>query len=317
MPSFDAAGHENAYQHGYNKFYVGIEYKIPSSTNSPQAVINGAMDSYIIKVAQDIKAWGRPIFWVYQREPESTPAWGYDGGGYGPQGNDKRRNPEKVDPWDYENYGCKTVGDQRCLDGWERSRDAIRHIHDLVESITPNQVTWVASASAHGSSADWELENSYPGDKYVDWIAYDYYPCGQSPDCGLGEEGKALVYYESINKPNSYLNKFLAKAKQVAPTKPVMLLEFGVIGNPNKKMDRSAWFKEFFQALKTTHKQIKAFVYWQSVGENNSKYVVLGGRINPANTADAQAWKEEIAASPHFWLSEIKTGNSAEISGGK
>lgn len=52
-----------------------------------QDVIQWKIDSYLIKMAEDIRDWGRPIFWMYPREPSIQPAPGYDGGGYGPNGN--------------------------------------------------------------------------------------------------------------------------------------------------------------------------------------------------------------------------------------
>lgn len=305
LPAFNRSAYERAYLEGYVSTF-SFEFRLPNpaANTSPQSIIDGKLDNYIKQIAREIKIFNKPLFWLYPREPSIQPGYGYDGGGYGPQGNDKKR--EGSNPWNYNNYGCKTTGDANCLDGWERYRDACKHIHDLVEGVAPNQATWVAGASAYSPEADQELALSYPGSSYVDWVAIDYYPCGQSPDCGRGEEGREVIGYDNVAKSNSPLNKFLAKARQLAPGKPVMFVEFGVFGNPMLQKDRSTWFKEFFRAVKTTHKEIKAFMYWQ-MGPDLERGN-FNTRVRTANAADANTWKAEIQAHPDFWVSSVEAG---------
>jgi hypothetical protein len=284
LPRFDRAGHERAFQEGYVTFY-GIEYRIPSETISPQAVIEGKLDAVLAGVAREVKAWGRPLFWLYQREPRIQPGptdtlgermgFGYDGGGYGPRGDEtyagvlKRRGDPKAD-----------YGDPAKLDGPERYVDAARHIHAVVESIAPEHVTWVAGASVDlvmvvtemgipNTAAKTTYADFYPGDGCVDWHAFNFYSTMQR---SFAEE-IGPVWHE---------------IKTVGHGKPVMMLEFGVYRTGGQ---RAAWFRDFFEQLAGPYRRIRAVLYWQAPsteGEDERTAILEGD-------AAAAVWRKELA----------------------
>ena len=321
LPCFDTAGHERAYQEGYTTTYeieaaLGCD-KAGWCTKplfTPQDIINGKIDNELKQVAQEIKKWGRPIFWLYPREPICQPGLGYDGGGYGLNGLDNKWELEEQGGDIYNQYNspygtsCNTQEDIMCLDGPERYRDMCRHVHDVVESVIPNHITWVMGAPAYWKWVADNYDLYYPGDNYVDWHAFDAYPCGLKNGCPATDEPTGTIQYEDFSDLTNVLNTFFTKIKQVNPNKPIMFVEFGV-GNMNG--DRSQWFNEFFQAVKTTHKQLGAFMYWQA-GQGAFDNVVT--RIEPSDPA-AQAWQAEIQANPNFWLSSVKTNKGAVTSG--
>jgi len=276
-PSFDIAGHEKNWQAGYVT-WTGIETGLGVFDDPkfiPQDVIDGKIDSFLVKMAEDIRDWGRPIFWMYPREPSIQPAPGYDGGGYGPEGNLTREEAINQGYSDRAEYG-----DPDELDGPERYRDMCRHIHDVMAPIAPN-ITWVMGAVV--ARTEGAYSKFYPGDDYVDWHALDIY--------AGGEENVPFV---DIIEPD------WTEALSINPDKPVIIVEFGIgLRGIN---DRSQWSNDFFQAVKTTHKQLGAFIYWQFPG---SGFEIMSG--DPC----ADDWYNELnGIDSAWWHSSIVTENS-------
>ena len=275
-PRFDALGHERNWQAGYvTWFSVETSLGAPAPTFTPQDVINGAIDTNLQAVAQAIRGWGRPLLWAYPREPSLQPGAGFDGGGYGPSGTLRRTEAVGLGFSDIAAYGNPSK-----LDGPERYVDMCRHIHDVVAPIASN-VTWVAGAIVsrqRGGYAQW-----YPGDDYVDWHAINVY-------VGTEAEATADTFAHAIEPDWS-------EALALAPQKPVMLLEMGVgtfaIG------DRSAWFTNFFAAATTTHRQLGAFIYWQSNADGINAVIAAS---DPA----ADDWHGEVnGTNAGWWLSNL------------
>jgi len=299
--------HKACYSAGYAPIY-GIEYTSTEGPMLPQSIIDRSVDSEIKEVAREIKKFKKPIFWVFQREPMNQPAWGFDGGGYGKNGLNKRGEildetclgkdiedcPELYNQYD-SSFGtnCDTLGEVMCLDGPERYRDAARHIHDLVESECSDCVTWVAGAGNDFSENGYK--KYYPGNEYIDWHAFDIY-FGYHP----------YTKYASL----SFL-KAWSEAIELAD-KPILILELGVwpetiveeeMGDlKSKPIDRKKWFEDFFEDIKTNPgmKNLKGFIYWQRDFLDVDLSIIEG---DPA----ASAWKREIDENPGFWLSNIQT----------
>ncbi len=261
-PSFDRDGHEKNRKEGYVT-WTGIETSLGKEEPKfiPQDVIDGKIDDYLEKMAEDIKDWGGPIFWMYPQEPGNKPGAGYDGGGYGPAGDLTEEETAIKGYSKTEEYG-----DPAKPDGPERYVHMCRHIHDVMAPVAPN-ITWVMGAIASretGAYTQW-----YPGDDYVDWHALNLYT-------GIKQEDNKGKFADIIEPAWS-------EALALNPDKPFMLVEFGVYATENDEKnsepeevqasekdshgkDRSLWFKEFFEAAKTTHKELGAFIYWQSIG---------------------------------------------------
>jgi len=301
QPHFDIAGHDRAWNEGYLTFY-GIEYSSrsqdPSLRTTAQGILEGKVDQEILNVANQIKQFGKPLFWVYQREPRNQPNlspnqfFGYDCGGYGPRGD-----LTFSEALQRGSDGKSDYGDRSKYDGPERCRDASRYIHDLVERVTPGQVTWVMSALlVQDAGIEYEeavkkkaaprttYEDFYPGDAYVDWLALDFYTGNPNGS-----------FYNDITTTWSELQR-------ISPTKPVMLVEFGVIRTRFPDFDRSAWYQNFFQSLKSTYKQIHALLHWQ-----DKDIAVL------PNEPAALAWRQEIASNPNYWLSCARSASATSL----
>ncbi len=114
-------------------------------------IINGSFDSYITRWAQDVKAWGHPLFICF--DVEMNGAW------Y---------------PWSEKVNGNKAG---QFVQAW-------RHVHDLFTAEGVSNVSWVWSPNVENGNAN-PLTGLYPGDAYVDWVGMIGYNWGSvRPDLG-------------------------------------------------------------------------------------------------------------------------------------
>ncbi len=112
---------------------------------SLQKIVNGRYDTYIRGWARDAAAWGQPLYLRFAHEMNYT--------GY---------------PWSIGvngNTGADYVA-------------AWRYIHDIFVQEGAHNVQWVWSPLADIPTSRALLEEMYPGDDYVDWLALDGYNWG-------------------------------------------------------------------------------------------------------------------------------------------
>ncbi|MBN2137332.1 MAG: hypothetical protein JW720_05975 [Sedimentisphaerales bacterium] len=292
--SIDAACLKRLNQKGY---VVLID--VVSRKHSPQQIIDGQADQLLVDVADAIKSANVPMMLAYPREPELQPQIGFDGGGYGPNGEKVR---ELVDDA-YGAYGCTNKDDQMCLDGPERYRDMCKHIHDVIESMAPGIATWVAGAAVlfwPGQKTRDHYKLFCPGDACVDWHAIDVYPAvaGESDDPRPTKKWAEVV------------DTMWAEIAATSPDKPVVLTEFGV--HPQTG-GRDAWFRDFFTEVRTNAKygRLKAFIYWQM---GTDAFDGSNCRIR-ATDSEAVTWRTEIVANKSFWHSDVKTADRSTVTG--
>lgn len=262
--------------------------EIPPDAITPQGILDGVIDADLRTAARLIAAFDKPIFWLYHREPL------LQFGGYGADGTWPRplceRNPNKC--------GMTAMfGDPAVEDGPERYRVVARHLYDTVENEIRAQgkkskIIWVM-----GALSSWELEQRgfytawYPGSSYVDWHAFNWYP--------LEIGAKSIRKYESLSLTTGW-----QEAMALDPEKQVLILEFGVSAN---KGDRSAWFKSFFEDVRTNSamKDLRGLIYWQEHARNQGGELIQT-RV-PKTEAESMVWRTEIEAYPDFWAPNLHT----------
>ncbi|RIV37791.1 glycoside hydrolase [Micromonospora radicis] len=131
---------------------------------------------------------------------------------------------------------------------------AWRYVHDRFAAAGARNAVWVWTMM--GWSGHYQrYAGLYPGDRYVDWVAWDpynFHVCNgstvwKSPSTTIGS------FYRWLDEQG------------IGAGKPRMLAEFGTnfdIDDPNAKR---RWFEEFPAALKA-HPKIKAAIYFNSAG---------------------------------------------------
>jgi beta-mannanase len=184
------------------------------SPGSWPAVANGSQDGQIAATANRLKAFGRKLFLAFHHEPEN------DIGAAGQPADYARAFRRVVD-------GFNKVGADNVIFVW-------------------NMMGFVGG---HGDI----YPALYPGDRYVDWIAYDPY---NWYGCKSGHKTRSFA---EITKP------FYDWTAAHAPGKPLMLAEYGVREQPASAPSKADWFRDQLVQLKTTRTRLKALVYFNNL----------------------------------------------------
>ncbi|MFF0720158.1 glycosyl hydrolase [Micromonospora sp. NPDC003816] len=169
---------------------------------------------------------------------------------------------------------------------------AWRYVHDRFAAAQVRNAVWVWTMmgwSGHYS----RYAGLYPGDAYVDWVAWDpynFHVCNgsttwKSPSTTIGS------FYRWLDDTG------------IGKGKPRMLAEFGTnfdSADPNAKR---RWFEEFPAALKA-HPKIKAAIYFNSPGMTKTTNV-----CNMTMNQDASAVAGFAAAGRDSYLRQPTGGN--------
>jgi beta-mannanase len=158
-------------------------------------IISGSYDAYITQWAKDAKAWGKPFFLRFNHE--------MNGDWY---------------PWSEQENGNKPG---EYVLAW-------RHVHDIFIREGADNATWVWTVNVEYASnpESSNLENYYPGDAYVDWVAMDGYNWGPN----LQKKDVWKTFSQVFSQTYNHL-------LQVAPSRPIMIAEFASTENGGSKAD--------------------------------------------------------------------------------
>lgn len=136
---------------------------------------------------------------------------------------------------------------------------AYRHVHDLVVAAGARNVQWVWAYN-NGSSPDTPYNDpavAYPGDGYVDWVAIDGYNWGFGPS--WDPTGDHWTSFDAT------FSTAYAKARAVAPNRPVMLGEFA---SSEDGGDKAQWFKDMDATLRSgAYPDLRLLTYFDLVKE--------------------------------------------------
>ncbi|MFF5214252.1 glycosyl hydrolase [Micromonospora sp. NPDC000442] len=131
---------------------------------------------------------------------------------------------------------------------------AWRYVHDRFADAKADNAVWVWTMMGWSGHYD-RYAGLYPGDRYVDWVAWDpynFHVCNgstvwKSPSTTIGS------FYRWLDENG------------IGAGKPRMLAEFGTNMNAADPNAKRRWFEEFPAALKA-HPKIKAAIYFNSAG---------------------------------------------------
>ena len=202
-------------------------------------------------------------------------------------------------PWNARWNGGRAkrgFGDRTKFDGPERFVAAFRHIVSVMRAAGATNITWVFHVNwDDGPPRPWNrLEEYYPGDDVVDWVAISAYGPQTPMDRWLD------LFADEVDSAYPRL-------QSVAPTKPVIIAEFGVTaGSPLTTPE--AWAGPALDNLLalTRWPAIIGFSWWNERWQNDN---------NPAHDttmrvqdipALAQTFQTKLqAASDHLQLTPV------------
>lgn len=242
-----------------------------------EKILAGWYDPDLRRYAQAARTFARPI--VLDFAPEANGNW------Y---------------PWSGVFQGGRLTtgyGNPTLADGPERYRDTYRRLVDLFRAEGATNVTWVFHVVGDDKPLEtWNSKQAYyPGDNYVDWIGVSIYSA-QYP----GDQWEDFT----VGMDHAY-----RELTALSPTKPMAVLEFGIIEDPFVAFRKADWITNALTALRTnTYPRVKAVAYWHEsawirTGENNM-------RVDSSPSA-LQAYQREIA-DPTFIASARLSAPVAE-----
>jgi hypothetical protein len=130
---------------------------------------------------------------------------------------------------------------------------AFRHIHDRFRADRVRNVSWVWSVMGSRDYFGYYTHGLYPGDRYVDWIAWDpynWYTCHDTK-------------WESFAETVSVFYKWLTQHGR--SRKPFMLSEWGSRESNVDSNAKGQWFLDARNTLKSgMYPNLKALVYFDS-----------------------------------------------------
>jgi glycosyl hydrolase family 26 len=133
--------------------------------------------------------------------------------------------------------------------GPQTYKAAFRHVVDVFRKEGATNVGFAFHANVRSAPREpWnDLAQYYPGDEYVDWI-------------GISAYGGVLPGFDW--EPLSHaLDEVYPKLTALSPTKPIAILETGVIEEQGK--NKAAWIRAAYRALGSgKYPRVKAAVWW-------------------------------------------------------
>jgi hypothetical protein len=169
----------------------------------------------------------------------------------------------------------------------EKFKKAYIHIIEILRNVGADNITFVYHVN-YGSAPEekWNTMSAYyPGDKYIDWIGMSIYGAQKSTDDWIDIS-------EIFDGPYKELS-------EISKTKPLAIIEFGVIEHPKKP----EWIKNFFNTIKSEkYSRIKAISYWHSIWENEDESI-SNMRLD-SSPESLKAYKDEI--TDKFFKPKIK-----------
>lgn len=143
-------------------------------------------------------------------------------------------------------------------DGPERFAAAYRRVVGIAREEGARNVSWVFHVNAHDwPDEDWNrLENYYPGDDVMEWIAVSAY----GPQTPMDREAQSL---------REMLDPALERIGRMAPEKPVILAEFGCTrGSP--AAEPGPWTRSALaDLLGNRWPAIRGFSWWNEEWPND------------------------------------------------
>jgi beta-mannanase len=182
------------------------------------AIASGALDADLHRHAANFKAFGRKLFFSFDIEPETR---------------DGPCEPSRAIAGSPSEF----------VAAW-------RHIKDVFDGAGVTNLVYVWNVV--GSDAPFSYR-FYPGDAYVDWIAWDpynWFTCHDSPWISFSD--KVQLFYTWLQQHG-------------LGYKPFMLSEYGSVENPADPSAKGDWFGDAPSALQNRLPNLKAIVYFNGL----------------------------------------------------
>lgn len=221
-----------------------------------QKIIDGEFDEFLVKWADAIIAFGKPVMVNFGVEMNGN--WF---------------------PWSgiFQGGGEKgSFGDPNLADGPERYAAAYRHIIDLFRKKGVRNATYLFHPNFESyPDKPWnDLSQYYPGDDYIDWVGVSLY----------GESHTKYDWYGFEEAMEPVYNRLV----KLFPNKPLMLPEWGVREwkDPSPSYNYKAQFyTDAFSLIETRYTRIKIAIVYHENWREDRRDGLMDLRIDSSNDA--------------------------------
>lgn len=230
---FPTAGFETFRRHGSITMYTWTSAGDNWSDFSNAQIISGRHDAYIHAWAHAAAVWGHPFFLRFDHEMNGD--WYPWSVGHHPDGSTINNNA----PGSY-------------VAMW-------RHVWKIFQDEGATNATWVWAANyeCYCPGKYVPLSQVYPGDAYVDWTGLDPYNRSECDGCWT-KFAQMFLGGGSDHLVDTY-HKVLA----VAPSKPMMIPEYGSIEGWSDPQAKPVWLRDgLLKQLREVFPAIKAAIYF-------------------------------------------------------
>jgi hypothetical protein len=165
--------------------------------------------------------------------------------------------------------------------GPQTYKAAYRHVIDVFRAAGADNVGFAFHANVRsGPDEPWnDIAAYYPGDDYIDWIGVSAYG-GVFPGFD----------WEPLRRA---LDEVYPKLAALSPTKPIAILETGVIEERGK--NKAAWIRAAYSALRSgRYPRVKAAIWWHERWTNEDDRV-SDVRID-SDSASTAAYRRAVAS---------------------
>jgi Glycosyl hydrolase family 26 len=162
---------------------------------------------------------------------------------------------------------------------------AFRRIHDKLQAMGVTNVAYTWQSKGGGATPK-SLEEFYPGDEYVDWVAFSYFT--------VGEANHPMIQFgRDHHKP-----LLIAEASPVFPDEKFVSIPLDLTKTEDAQRAWKDWFAVFFETINKNPDVIKGFSYinspWKTrpMWKNNGFFKNIDARITKNEYMKAQWLKE-------------------------
>jgi beta-mannanase len=228
---------------------------------SLRRIVDGDWDGYIGRYARQVKRYSGPVM--------LRPMHEMDGFWY---------------PWSGTVQTDEGNSPAEYVKAW-------RHIWNVFHEVGADNVTWVWSVN-HVSVPDTaanEIDNYWPGSKYVDWIGFSGFNWGTASPLSVwkGFDDVEMERYRELLRYH----------------KPIALTEMGA---PEFGGDKASWIRQSFRAIFDHYPQLKAVIWYDKQDSpqrdwqiNSSPAALMAFRKAIADPRVLEANAALVTASPH------------------
>jgi hypothetical protein len=168
---------------------------------------------------------------------------------------------------------------------------AYRHVHDVFGAVGAHNMTWVWCPLAQSGASVRALRRAYPGNAYVDWTCLDAYNWGTTQQ------------WAKWSSFNSLMGSSYAALRKIAPSKPVMVGEFGSTEYGGSK---AAWLRNALAEIPRRFSAIRAILYFDDYSDG------MDWPLNSSASAQ-QAFRTGISSSVYASNTFTRLGGSGPI----